>query len=345
MPEHVDSSSSNESALAQGHAALLEEAALVESRSADWLRLTGADRLRFANGLVSCDLRSLLPGQGAYGFFTDPKGKIISDAAFLASDSELWIELPRGRGTAIAGHMGKYVVADQVEIEELEHCSMCAVAGPEAGGKLAEVLGEPLDGTDWSGMVVETRGGRLLIRSDRRLGVPAWALGGSGESVTSVLDALKRAGARSVHAAALAAVRIEKGVPWFGLDFGPDIGGESSFPQETGIEDWAVSYEKGCYLGQEVVARIHFRGKVNRSLRGLVFPAGSGPASGIELTWSDEVVGVMNSVAYSPAARRPIGLAIVHHKAEPGSELSTPAGPCRLVELPFGAQGLLERGR
>jgi folate-binding Fe-S cluster repair protein YgfZ len=96
-----------------------------------------------------------------------------------------------------------------------------------------------------------------------------------------------------------------------------------------------VSFDKGCYLGQEVIARIHFRGKVNRSLRGLIFEPGSEPRAGSELTWNDEVVGVMNSVANSPAIGCSIGLAIVHHKAAPGSELTTLAGSCRLVELPF----------
>jgi folate-binding Fe-S cluster repair protein YgfZ len=96
-----------------------------------------------------------------------------------------------------------------------------------------------------------------------------------------------------------------------------------------------VSFEKGCYLGQEVIARIHFRGKVNRSLRGLVFPQGARPGTGLALRWSEETVGVMNSVADSPVLGCSIGLAVVHHKAAVGCELSTDAGPCKLVELPF----------
>ncbi len=338
MSEHIEGASPLESLRSEDYEALREGAALVDSRSADWLRLTGADRLRFANGLVSCDLRALDSGEGAYGFFTDPKGKIVADAAFLASESELWVDLPRGQGPTIAAHMGKYLVADRVEIEELDWKTVF-VAGPEAGGRLAAVLGRFSESDPWNGVALETGGGRLVIRADRRLGVPAWTLAGSGEVVGSVTDDLCAAGLRSAGAAAVTARRIEQGVPWFGLDFGPDAGGDGSFPQETGIEDWAVSFEKGCYLGQEVIARIHFRGKVNRSLRGVVFDPGSEPRAGVELRRNEEVVGVMNSVAGSPAMGRPIGLAIVHHKAEPGSELSTPAGSCRLVELPFGDRG------
>lgn len=320
----------------EGYAELRTGAALVASHSSDWLRLTGSDRLRFANGLVSCDLRSLSLGEGSYGFYTDHKGKVVADAAFFATESELWIELSRGRGALIAEHMAKYLVADQVQIEALDGLKTLLVVGPAAAGKLHASLGALPEGGQWNGLVAEVDGSQLVIRRERRLGVSAWTLAGSSEALERLTEGLQGAGLRSVGDAAVAAVRIEQGVPWFGLDFGPDCGG-GNFPQETGIADWAVSFEKGCYLGQEVIARIHFRGKVNRSLRGLVFEPDSEPRARTELRWNDEVVGVMNSVADSPAMGRPIGLAIVHHKAEPGTDLATPFGSCRLVELPFGA--------
>ncbi len=334
MSEDVVGSLSPVGLRPEGYEALRTGAALVESRSADWLRLTGSDRLRFTNGLVSCDLRSLSAGDGEYGFFTDPKGKVIADAAFFATESELWIELARGRGAPIAEHMGKYLVADQVEIEALGELKTVFAAGREAAGKLAAAFGRVPQDDPWSGLIVEVDGSQLVIRSERRLGVPAWVLAGSRETLARVTEGLAQAGLRSAGAAAVASLRIEQGVPWFGLDFGADAGG-GNFPQETGIEDWAVNFDKGCYLGQEVVARIHFRGKVSRSLRGLVFEPDSEPRAGVELVWNDQIVGVMNSVAGSPAMGCPIGLAIVHRKAESGADLSTPYGPCRLVDLPF----------
>lgn len=319
-----------------GYEALRTRAGLVTSRPGDWICASGEDRLRFVNGLVSCDLRSLPAEEGTYGFLTDPKGRVIADAAFLETRSGLFAEVPQGRGPGIAGHMRKYVVADRVVIETLEDWRTIYVAGPEASARLADVFGRVETLEPWSGTIRDGAGAsRILVRADRRLGVPAWALAGSREALNEVARALAAAGVEPASDAAVAAVRIESGVPWYGLEFGPDSGDGGSFPQETGIESWAVSFEKGCYLGQEVIARIHFRGKVNRSLRGLMFEPEARPPAGLSLLWNGEAVGVMNSVAHSPALGHPVGLAIVHHKAEVGGVLSTAAGSCRLVELPF----------
>ena len=316
--------------------ALRSRAGLVSSRSGDWIRVSGEDRLRFVNGMVTCDLRSLTAEEGAYGFFTDPKGRVIADAALLETRSGLLAELPRGCGSSVAEHMRKYVVADRVAIETLEDWRTIYVAGPEASARLAEVFEGVENLEPWNGAIRDGVGAsRILVRADRRLGVPALALAGSRGALNEAAGALAAAGVVPAGEAAAAAVRIESGVPWFGLEFGPDSGDGGSFPQETGIESWAVSFEKGCYLGQEVIARIHFRGKVNRSLRGLLFEPEARPRAGLPLLWNGEAVGVMNSVARSPTLGRPVGLAIVHHKAEVEGVLSTAVGSCRLVELPF----------
>lgn len=321
----------------RSYEALRNGVALVEPRPGDWLRITGDDRLRFANGLVSCDLRALGAGAGAYGFFTDPKGRVIADAAFLAGASELWVELPEGLGEQIAEHMRRFLVADRVEIQVLDAFRAVVVAGPGARRQLEPFLAETAAVEPWHGSVDhEASGGPVLLRGERRLGVSGWVIAGGAEALTPAIERLRAAGVRAAVEPAVQAVRIEQGVAWFGPDFGPNAEGGGSFPQETGLESWAVSFEKGCYLGQEVIARIHFRGKVNRSLRGLVFEKGAAIASGARLLAGGDAVGVVNSSAESPLMGRPIGLAIVHHKAAIGAELATDAGdPCRLVELPF----------
>lgn len=323
------------------YVALRTNAAYVESPRTGWLRVSGEDRLRFTNGLVTCDLRTLESGNGSYGFFTDPKGKVLADGAFLAVGPDLWIETPRAAESAIAEHMSKYLVADRVEIEVLSDWRTILVAGPKAPEPLAAEFDRLPAAQPWSGSVQgETEGDPVVIRAERRLGVPAWTIGGRPEAVSAIESSLADAGLKQASAEAVDSVRIEEGVPWFGADFGPDTEGGGSFPQETGLEAWAVSFEKGCYLGQEVIARIHFRGKVNRSLRGLVFEPGIKPRSGARLLRQDEPVGVMNSVAPSPLLGCSIGLAIVHHKAASGSLLETESGSCRLVELPFDAAGV-----
>jgi len=320
-------------ALEGEYSALRGRAARVEVES-DWLRVAGSDRLRFSNGLVTCDLKNLGAGEGAYGFFTDPKGRVLTDAAFLETGADLWVELPSQKGAEIARHMAGYVVADQVDVTVLDGWRSLRVAGPRLEVELPPALGVASPSSAWGGQLFELEGERWLIRDERRLGVPGVVLAGDVNSVKVAENKLAEAGFETVGAQAVEAVRIEEGVSWFGSEFGlPTMA--AAFPQETGLEDWAVSYEKGCYLGQEVVARIHFRGKVNRSLRGLLFEPESLPTLGMELTSGGETVGVVGIVAESVRLGRPIGLAIVHHKAKPGGELVTAGGRCRLVELPF----------
>ncbi len=321
----------------------LRGASALVALDADWLRLTGPDRGRFANGLVSCDLKSLSAGSGTYGFFTTPRGRVLADAAFLETGEDLWVELAHGLGPAIAEHMLKYVVADRVEIEEPEGWNALRVAGPSAGRHLVDALGVGDLVAGWHGGAVDVGGERILIRGDLRLGVPTIVLAGPHAAVAAAAETLTALGLLPASEAAVSAVRIEDGIPWFTTEFAPTSGpggddDEGFFPQETGLEDLAVSYEKGCYLGQEVVARIHFRGKVNRVLRGLLFEPGSRPEPGAQASLAGEVVGVTGGVAASPRFERPIGLSIVHRKAEPGAQLATAHGPCRLVELPFESE-------
>jgi folate-binding protein YgfZ len=142
------------------------------------------------------------------------------------------------------------------------------------------------------------------------------------------LDGVRQAGIE-----ALEALRVEKGIPRFGVDYGPD-----NFPQETGLEE-AVSYTKGCYLGQEVVARIHYRGGVQKMIRGLVFD-GEAPESGAALLAEGREAGTVASVVRSPALGRPIGLSILHRRAAaPGTRLEVAAGGTAEVrELPLVTQ-------
>ncbi len=131
---------------------------------------------------------------------------------------------------------------------------------------------------------------------------------------------------------ALEVLRTEAGIARFGRDFGPE-----NFPQETGAEEESVSYTKGCYLGQEVVARIHYRGGVQKTLRGLDFGAGPAPAPGTALLFEGRESGAATTVLDSVALGRPIGLGILHRRAaEPGAKLELAGGGEAVVrELPF----------
>ena len=236
---------------------LREGCGIVDLSAADRLELTGKDRQRFLNAYTTCDIKALAPGSGAYGFFTSPQGRILSDVTVLALEDRLWLELPPGQAGPISDHLRKYILADRVQIRPLEDAVPLAIAGPGAEA----VLGAPR----------RRRGHGAAAGEDGRARLTLWvAL--TPDVLAERLAADWRAPGR---AEALEILRVEAGIPRFGQDFGPD-----NFPQETGIEE-AVSFTKGCYLGQEVVARIHYRGGVQKGLRGLVFD-GEAPAAGRE---------------------------------------------------------------
>src|SRR5215210_1739206 len=267
--------------LAQEYRALREGCGLTDLSWLGRLEILGADRLRFLNAYVTCDVRGLAPGEGAYGFFTSPQGRILSDVVVLAHEDRLWLQVSAGQEEAIAGHLKKYILADRVEL-------------PPPG--------------DWRHLRSRVHGTEVELQRAGRLGAEAWTLWVSASIAGPLAEQLLEIpGVEPVGSEALEILRVEAGLPRFGRDFGPD-----NFPQETGAEEAAVSYTKGCYLGQEVVARIHYRGGVQKVLRGLVFEGGQAPRPGTPLLFEGREAGVATTVVDSIALGRPVGLAILH---------------------------------
>jgi tRNA-modifying protein YgfZ len=297
--------------------ALRHGCGLVE-RSAGFLALSGADRQRFLNGQVTCDVKGLTPGTGAYGFFTSRQGKVLADAAVLVGEDRIWLELPPGRTEEIAAHLGKHIIADRVEVLPLDHRPITLV-GSRTTEVLSSLVPDPPE-RPWSHLRADALGEAVLLVRQGNLGVSAWTLWTPAALSAGLTRRLRELpGVRPVGLAALETVRAEAGIPLYGRDFGAE-----NFPQETGLEERAVSYTKGCYLGQEVVARIHYRGGVHKGLAGLAFPPGGGvPPTGAPLLVDGKEVGTLTTAVDSPALGRPIGLAIVLlPAAAPGTRLT-----------------------
>ncbi len=281
------------------------------------LELLGADRLRFLHNYLTCDVKGLTPGAGAYGFFTNPQGRVLSDAVVLAHEDRLWVEVGPGQEEPIAAHLKKFLLADRVEVRTLDDMLPITVLGPRAEA----VLGADLSslGESWSHGRIAVHGTEVELQRRGLAGAPAWTLWVSASAAVPLVERLIVEGARPVGFEALEALRVEAGIPRFGRDFGP-----GNFPQETGIEE-AVSYTKGCYLGQEVVARIHYRGGVQNVLRKLVFE-GIEPAQGVALLHDGREAGTATTVVGS------IGLGILHRRAaEPGTRVEVEGGGTALV--------------
>jgi aminomethyltransferase len=313
------------------HQALVEGRAFADRSFVDLLELRGPDRRRFLGGLVTCDVQSLQAGSSTRGFFTNVQGRVLADVVVLAREQSLLLELPGGCGEAMTRHMAKYVIADDVEVQARPDLLPLTIFGPDAEVDLGAAELAPGQWTVGPAALFE-----VPVLADRR---PVWGMAALTLWVKTeegaaffqrLLEAGRWSGLAPVGVGALETRRVELGVPRFGRDFGPD-----HFPQETGLEGETVRYDKGCYLGQEVIARIHYRGQVNRTLVGLRMPSPALP-DGTELLLDERPVGALSSAVASPLAGD-VALAIVHRRgAEAGTRLAIAGfGAAEVAALPF----------
>lgn len=296
------------------------------------LEVAGADRVRFLHNLCTADVKALAPGTSARAFVTTVQGKIVSSAEILALDERLELELPPGRSAAVEAHLSRYRIVERVELAMRPGVASARLRGPSAAEALL-AAGLPAPAEPGAHRAEGT--GEALLRV-RRLALgrePRFELSGPAPALDAALARLRGAsGAEDLAELGereAEILRIEDGEPRFGVDYG-----EEAFPQETG-DAAAVSYAKGCYLGQEVVARIHYRGGVQRTPQGLRF-ADDLPAAGTPVLADGREAGSATSVARSPRFGA-IGLGLLHRRAaEPSARLELAGGGrVELVPLPF----------
>jgi len=301
----------------------LRQGAAWAPRPGDRLDLTGADRVRFLHNLVTCEVRELAVGRATRGFVTHVKGGVLADVDVVVLADRLRLALPAGRGLAVLAHLEKYRIADRVEMLPRADLAAFTLRGRRVPELLAALAVPRLEPNEWCD--AELDGVPFAVRREGRGREPRYELELAAADRDRLGAAIVRAGAehglRTVSPAALELARVEDGELAWGVDYG-----EENFPQETG-EEAAVSYTKGCYLGQEVVARIHYRGGVQRVPRRLIAAPGAAPAPASELELEGRVVGRLTSFAVEPRGGRWVGLALVHRRAaEAGTQLATASG-------------------
>ena len=295
--------------LASEYALLREDAGALE-RPRGKLVLDGGEAPDFLQGQVTNDVEGLAPGTGCYALLLTHKGKVRADMRILRGEGWIWIDCAKGALPVLEHMIRTYGIGRDIGMRDVTgERSIVSVIGPRA----REAVGVDVPAEEHA--FVE-RDGVLHVATDMGVDVIGPA-GGAPPEVPEV----------SADAAEL--LRIESGRPRLGLDFGAD-----TIPQEAGLNERGVSFSKGCYVGQETVARLHYKGKPNRHLRGLRL---SEPAErGTELRLGERVVGTIGSSAVSPV-HGPIALALVRREAEPGSTLDVGDGAttAEVVELPF----------
>jgi folate-binding protein YgfZ len=304
---------------------ITEGCGLLDRSERGKLALTGADARSFLQGQVTNDVEGRSPGFGCYAAFLTPKGKMLGDLRILDAGDEVLLDTERVALQGLFNMIRQFSIGYDVELHKrtLER-GLLSLIGPEA----AAVAGaSDLANEEHAHVLVEVPGSGLPARAIRTdVGVDLLFEAGELEALRA---ALEDAGAVPVSEAAVEALRIERGRPRYGVDLD-----DSVIPQEAGLNERAVSFTKGCYVGQETVARLYYRGKPNRQLRGVRL---SGPASpGDELTFEGRVVGRVTTVAQSPRFGE-IALALVRREAPPGTTVLVAGhgSTAEVVELPF----------
>jgi tRNA-modifying protein YgfZ len=302
---------------------LTERCGLLDRSERGKLALSGRDSASFLQGQVTNDVERLTEGEGCYAAFLTPKGKMLGDLRVLFTDEELLLDTERVALQGLFNMITRFSIGYDVELHKrtLER-GLLTLIGPDVDRLVG--TGE-LPPTECSHRPISIDGIEArAIRTDT--GVDLLCLAAETENLRCALAAR---GAIRVSDEAAECVRIERGRPLYGVDLD-----ETVIPQEAGLNERAVSFTKGCYVGQETVARLHYRGKPNRHLRGLRLSAPYPP--GTELLLGDRMVGRLSSVVQSPRFG-PIGLALVRREAEPGAVLVPDGedGTAEVVALPF----------
>ena len=308
------------------------EAAIRESAVAekDWfgvVKLTGSDRVSWLQGMVTNDVQKLKPGSGCYAAHLTPQGKIVAAMHVLADGDALWLSLERAAIPHLLSAFDKLLIMEDVQVLDVSNdYSVLAVSGPKALQVLESWTGEPLGLTEkYAHRSFEDS---RIVLSD--LGYEVWVPRGRADKA---LRFIANSGAAAIDHGTWDVLRTELGIPVYGVD----IDETTTMPElgETGI-----SYEKGCYIGQEVVAKVKYIGHVNRRFTGLMFSGADLPQLKSPIQKGGREVGYITTALFSPGLNKPIALGFVSRAAyAPGTEVEVASGdkalPASIVELPF----------
>ena len=334
--------------------ALRDGAGFVNRSERGRLRLTGADRRDYLQGLLTNDIAALSPGSGCYACLLTAQGRMIAVMFVIETGDAFLMDLERAVAARVGEHLAQFVFSEDVEVTDVSgSTAQLGIFGPDAAhvvNRVFESHGSVSTSADleslrvlenrtwnWSASPEHSEAPVTIVRRDDLggLGFDLWV---GAEHSDALTEALRSAGALAVDPEVADVCRIENGRPLFGRDMTTD-----TIPLEAGIEDRAISLTKGCYVGQEIIIRVLHRGqgRVARRLVGLTLdPTASVPRGGSTIRADDRDIGLVTSAAVSPALGRPIALAYVHRDfVEDGTEVSVLSDeqlfPAVVTRLPF----------
>jgi folate-binding protein YgfZ len=314
--------------------------ALLDTNFRALFSFTGPDAQRYLNAILTSNVRDLKPGAGTVGLLLTAQGHILAEIeTFLSAGSILASSHAMVRERTFST-FDKFIIMDDVTLEDVT---------PTTGtldlvGLLASAVVSEIAGIDLAGLQVlshvEAAIGSVPCRVVRKLWLdqPAATIVAPREDLPALWSELESRvhahGGSAVGMEAVNAIRLESGTPWFGLDYG-----DKNIPHEAGLELSHISYEKGCYTGQEIVERVRSRGHANRRLTELQFLTAAAPAAGTILLHDGKEIGNVTSAAFSPLLGRPIGLGFVRREhAAVGTRLDASGVPAEVILPPHPAK-------
>jgi folate-binding protein YgfZ len=289
-----------------------EAVALVDLSHRDALCVTGEDRVSFFHGMNTQDIKGLAPWQSAYATMVTVKGAMVADGRVLVRDEDVLVDLEPGTFEAVRAFLDRHLISEDAELHDAhEGVAVLGLVGLRARALAEAAL------ASWDGPRVAQLAS-LLSRDGVDLLVPRDAL---GTLHARLVEEGAPLGLRPAGLESLETVRVEDGLPRFGQDLL-----ETTIPLEADLTH-AISYNKGCYVGQEVIARATYRGQMNKKLVGLLFGNGA-PTSGVDLRVEGKKVGFVTSLVRSPALGQVVGLGYVHRAhLTPGTRVTVGDGP------------------
>ena len=292
--------------------ALIEGAGYIDRSSRGMLTVSGAEAAELLQGQLTNDIEALEPGQGCYAALLDRKGHMQADMRVLRlAPDELWLDTEPSAAAVVLRHLQMYGIGLDAKLEDAARLrAITSVIGPGADGAVGATGLAHEHAQRW----IEVGGAEALaVATDAGLDLITQA-----SDVADVRRALADTGVLEVGEEAVETVRVESGRPRFGKEMTT-----RTIPAEAGINERAVSFTKGCYIGQETVARLHYKGRPNRHLRGLRLSAPV--AEGDPVVLGERELGAIGTAVVSPA-HGPIALAILRREAEPGATVTVGDG-------------------
>jgi folate-binding protein YgfZ len=321
--------------------ALRHGAGIVNRSGRGRLRLTGADRRTYLQGLLSNDIVALEAGSGCYATYLTAQGRMIADMRLFETGDALLVDLDGTIAPAVADRWNAFVFSEDVQVENISPSTgQLGVYGPRAAAVVAQALGSPFDEASLAALPVygnrqwDVLGATAAVLASDDIGVRGFDIVLAVDRMDEAAALLRASGAIDVASDTAEISRVEGGRPLFLTDMDED-----TIPLEAGIEDRAISLTKGCYVGQEIIIRVLHRGhgRVARKLVGLALePASAVPARGDRITAGVRDIGSITSAVQSPALGRPIALGYVHRDfVQPGTAVDAGGRAAVLTPLPF----------